>query len=144
MSGIEWKVTVTAMHTRDYLLIYSLISLISAKELNGFDILKQVFDECAPTSEIFKCLKIQLIKFADQVSRSKRLSVLDGDNLTRSARSSKSAYLDLNLNETNLQKLDSEELSQLLRDTSARTPLYDKRKVLTKNSSKSKGVDSNH
>ncbi|KAG5876223.1 hypothetical protein JTB14_011666 [Gonioctena quinquepunctata] len=87
---------------------------------SGYKVFERMLDQCAGKDDIFKCLKIQSIKVAERAARLKSLNILDGVSLVRNGRETRSMKFRLNLNESKLEKLDNEQLDDLLGDSTRR------------------------
>lgn len=104
----------------------AMIKLFLFLFLSGFincenkDVLKTfaTFIRCTNDIQATKCFKIEALKFANRALKMKNIQIWNGLNVVRDDRKLKNVYLGLNLNDTKLQKLENEELNDLLRETS--------------------------
>lgn len=99
-----------------------LLALVEGAEeiRSGYKVIEKLVNQCVQKDDIFKCLKIQAIKVANRAVNLKNFSIFDGVSFVSDDRETKSFKLGLNLNDTKLEKLDSEQLDDLLTDTSSR------------------------
>lgn len=81
------------------------------------------FNQCADKRNIVSCFKIQALKVANRAIKLKNIQLWGGLNLVRDEKEFGVARDGLNLNDTKLEKLDSDELDDLLTETSSRLVL---------------------
>ncbi|EFA10554.2 hypothetical protein TcasGA2_TC012810 [Tribolium castaneum] len=91
----------------------SLLTLTCANP--SFNVFKKVYMQCSHKSDIFKCLKIQGLKVVDRALHSKTFNVINGVTLV-----SDKQNFSKPLNESKLEQLKSEEVDELLIDTTRR------------------------
>ncbi|XP_023020860.1 uncharacterized protein [Leptinotarsa decemlineata] len=100
--------------------LFMLVSSIWAEGISGYKVLENISDRCAKTDDIFKCLKIEAIKVVERALRFEKFNLVDGVSLVSNKRESKVMGFGLNLKETKLEKLDNDQLNDLLGDSTRR------------------------
>ncbi|XP_044271492.1 uncharacterized protein LOC123015682 [Tribolium madens] len=99
-----------------YLTVFFLCLLtLTCANYTSLNILKKVYNQCSHKMDIFKCLKILGLKVIDRALHSKALNVIDGVTLV-----SDEQTLSKPLIESKLEQLKSEELDDLLLNTTRR------------------------
>lgn len=100
-----------------YVLVIGVFSIIHASD---FRVIEKLLDQCSTKDEMFKCFKIQAIKVADRAVRMRNLNLFGGVSLVANTRQGRSMQFGLSLNETKLEKLDSDQLDEMLQTTTDR------------------------
>lgn len=107
--------------TASFFLVLSLALTAASAQLstNGAKMAMKIYDQCAQSSDMFKCLKVQALRVADRALRSKSFSLMSGVNVVSdaSARSFSESYP---LNTEKLDTLNNGQLDILLLKTMAR------------------------
>ncbi|XP_060528727.1 uncharacterized protein LOC132703472 [Cylas formicarius] len=108
------------MHTSyPFLLISSMLLVAICADEPNFRLTKNWLNQCTEKEDVLKCLKIQALKVIERAIRIKTFTVTDGINIVANGRHAKSMG-GLNLNESKLENLDSNELYGLLGDSTTR------------------------
>lgn len=97
-----------------------LCSRVKSEESNIYGTIGKVVAQCVSQVEVTKCFKIQALKVANRALQIKNIPIWDGVSIVNVKRGAKSSSRSLNLNDTKLQKLDTEQLDDLLSETSSK------------------------
>lgn len=97
-----------------------LCNSIKTGDLSTYKSLGKIFIQCVDKSDVVKCFKIQVLKIANTALKLKNISLWDGVSFVNDDRQSRVIAYGLNLNDTKLQTLESDELDDLLSQTSSK------------------------
>lgn len=103
-----------------FLTISLLLNNVRTEETSTYKAIRNLFMKCSNQVEVVKCFKIQALKIFNRASYLKNIQILDGIRFVRNDNQSRYIQNGLNLNDTKLQRLDSNELDDLLGQTSIR------------------------
>lgn len=93
---------------------------MKCEEKSNFNLVKNLFIQCANRTEILKCVKIQALKIVNRAISLRNIRLFDGVSFIRDDNLSRSISYGLRLNDTKLQKLNSKQLDDLLGETSSK------------------------
>ncbi|CAG9860649.1 unnamed protein product [Phyllotreta striolata] len=108
-----------AMFFKPQLLVVSL-TFISTIEPSSLRMFERILDQCSNKDEMFKCFKIQAIKVVDRAVRIKNMNIFEGVSLVTKRREGRNVENGLNLNESKLENLNSDQLDDMLENTTDR------------------------
>ncbi|XP_019870360.2 uncharacterized protein LOC109598897 [Aethina tumida] len=101
--------------------VASLLTAVCSDDVpSGLKFLQKVVDQCSTKEAMFKCLKIQALKIADRALHQRSLKLIDGVSLVSNERTGRTLYQNVKLNDTKLEKLDGDQIDDLLKDKSRR------------------------
>lgn len=99
------------------LLVFTLVICEETKSASNFE---KTLSGCLIHNDVFKCLKIQAVKVANRALSLKKFDIMDGVSFVSVDRETKALRPKLYLNDSKLEKLNPEQLDDLLSETSSR------------------------
>lgn len=103
-----------------FLTVLLLLNNVKSEEPNTYKAIRNILMQCLNQVEVVKCFKIQTLKIFNRAINLKNIQILDGIRFVRDDNLTKYIQNGLNLDDAKLQRLESEQLNDLLSEISTK------------------------